>query len=637
MPYLKRILLASAQVNTNKEYLDHLKNERDGIGRVLNDSIKKGKITLQQEKECTFNGLFDHFNAPDTKDKEINIFHYCGHSDGEQLYLQQDGVGNRMLSNQNLVNFFNYQKKLELVFLNSCSSETLGEMLLAECDHIQAVIETTSKVSDLTAAKFAEKFYQSLHAGKNLKLAFDQTVDFFADIKSTGYRSVEKGRSIVKWDDDGESTWTLSFKEDAFVDNWYLIERPIQRYFEPTIRTKILVIVEDNHENDKYYRLIDNLFLQDQGVLVFPFADILLEDKKEEFVANVEQVIILLTEETPTFFKRFEWLNPFLTKVPLLFLGCAGDTAKTYTQIATQLEREDAPIFPGPRSSLMKLAALESLEFAFNEFCAEAISKKITSTKAILANELDELNFTKQRLPFESKDEELAFRFGKHNLMLIEGSPYCAQELLVKKLLRYANPRIAGNIKPNVVSVKSYLPGKLTKEDLCKILTYTLLSVDLDLGVEMIGKTILQKTMQQDLIIVLNDVSKNQGDCLSAIKNFWNELTLHLQETKYRLFLFFIHKECQDDQKNWTTKGFVNQPPLFNVRSLDLIEPLNEQIWNGWHASTGKRFPEEDLFHSLIQEEKSQQILKDPYMAKAIAEICDLMKCPEIYPALLTI
>ncbi|WP_421800009.1 hypothetical protein [Haliscomenobacter sp.] len=634
---MKRILLASAQVNTNKEYLDHLKEERDGIGRVLNDSIKKGKIALQQEKECTFEGLFDNFNAPDTKDKEINVFHYCGHSDGEQLYLQQDGAGNRMLSNQNLVNFFKYQKKLELVFLNSCSSETLGEMLLAECDHIQAVIETTSKISDLTAAKFAEKFYQSLHAGKNLKLAFDQTVDSFADIKSVGYRSVEKGRSIVKWDDHEESTWTLSFKEDTFVDNWYLVERPIQRYFEPSIKTKILVIVEDSNENDKYYRLIDNLFLQDQGVLILPFSDILLEDQKEELVANVEQVIILLTEETIAFFKRFEWLIPLLTKAPLLFLGCTGDTAKTFTQIASQLERDDAPIFPSPRSSLERLSEVYGLEFAFNDFCAQFITKSIRSREATLASELEDLNFTKQRLPFESKDEELSFRFGKHNLMLIEGSPNCAQELLVKKLRRYANPRVSSNVKPDVVSVKSYLPGKLTKEDLCRMLTHTLLSVDLDLGIELIGKTILQKTMQQDLIIVLNDISKNHGDCLSVIKNFWNELTLHLQETKHRLFLFFIHKECQDSQKNWTTQGFVNQPPLFNVRSLDLIEPLNEQIWNGWHASTGKRFPKEDLFHSLIQEEKSQQILRDPYMAKAIAKICDLMKCPEICKKLLTI
>ena len=143
----KCILLASANKYQGLTgYLEFLREERLKIVAAI-----KGSAQINHASECTFESLFDHFNEAQNP---IHFFHYFGHSDAEQIYLHNEATGTRKISNRRLVDFLKCQKSLEIVFLNSCCSETLGELILSECESVKAVLETTTKVGDKQAAEF---------------------------------------------------------------------------------------------------------------------------------------------------------------------------------------------------------------------------------------------------------------------------------------------------------------------------------------------------------------------------------------------------------------------------------------------------------------------------------------------------
>lgn len=283
---------------------------------------------------------------------------------------------------------------------------------------------------------------------------------------------------------------------------------------------------------------------------------------------------------------------------------------------------------------MAKLAVQESVETIFNGIFRKAICEKVFKTivpaNKILTREFDNLNFGKQLSILES-DRSDAFRFGSFNLLLIEGSQLCAQELLVKRLWQYPKPRIDKNIKPKIISIGKNFPDNLTENKFYRELSYSILGVNFPASIEFLREAILQQLAEEDFILVLNDVYNKYKNFLDLLMDFWNRLTENLRgEPTKRLFIFVIHKECENSVNQWSTDGFRSEPPLINVCLLDAIEPLKEPVLNAWHAKAGNSFPEQDQFHQLIKEENIRTILKEPYMAKAMAEICNLMNCPEV-------
>lgn len=644
MPEQKTILLASANVLNNQGYLRHLQEERRKILDVLHPSKIRQEIHIEREIEVSFGELFNQFNTPGYFQRPINLLHYSGHSTEEELILEDAVEGNKTISAQQLADFLKLQPRLEVVFLNSCCSASIGELLLKS--GIGAVIETTTAVGDVDAARFATWVYQGLHAGKSLEQSFNQAIILYEEEICHCFRieSTERGISGFHLDKDTEKcAWKLVYHDKAFVETWYLVNRiSSQGFYNKEITTRILAIYENENGDGKYYEPIENLFLHRPDTFVYTLGDLMMEEERDKLLGETQCTILFISAGFPGFWNRLGWLKPALQAMNLYFIGCDGDVEKAYSDIIQDLElNAELPAYPPLPLTLEKLSKIESLEVIVNKLVAKnilaGISTDFAGSAKVLREELDNLNFSKQRRPFES-DDKISFRFGKYNLVLVEGSPHCAQELLIKRLLLYvANTSIDKNIKRHIISIGKNVFNALTLEELNQQLVHTLLGIKINLGIEQLRETIAQKIDQEDLVIVMNDVFQENGDCLPVFREFWNELVARLPPVlNHRLFLFVIHKACKESKNHWHTEGFISDPPLFNVRLLDAIEPLTWTDLNAWRANTNKRFPEGHFFDPLIQEQ-AQQILQVPYMSKAIAKICALMKCPGVSSEVLKI
>lgn len=644
MPTQKTILLASANVLDNRDYLIHLKDERRKILDILHPLRLRQEVHIEREIEISFSELFDQFNKPGYFQQPINLFHYSGHSNEEKLILEDAVGGNKSISARQLADFLKLQPGLEVVFLNSCSSESIGALLLDS--GVGAVIETTTVIRDADASRFAEWVYKGLHAGKSLVEAFEQAVVSYESEVCCCTRKESNLRDISGFFSDEEEercAWKLAFNDKAFVENWYLVERIRQRFYDANVTTRVLAVYAPVENNEPYYSVLRGAFLGQPEILVYSISEILTGDESEmeKLIADSHVALFILSEGFSNFWMGLDRWKPALKNLQLIFLGCDGDVQRSFQLVNEELLREKSSVFPPYPFTLKQLSEKQNLETAFNSFCADLIRKEISNPfnklSEVLTEEFDNLNFGKQRRPFESTGEN-SFQFSTYNLILVEGSLHCAQELLVKKLLMYAKPRIAKNINPNVISIGKNVPNVLTQAELYQQLADTLIGRKISLGMDHLIETITQKIEQEDLVIVMNDVFQENGDCLPIFREFWNELIEKLPpESKHRLFLFIIHKACKESKNHWNTIGFTSNPPFSNVRLLDAIEPLHEVDLNSWHANTGKRFPDGHFFYSLIEEKQAKQILQEPYMTKAIAEICHLMKCPGILSEILKI
>lgn len=644
MPVRKTLLLASANVFTKPEYLEALRMERQGIRALLSQAIVAGKVGIEQDAECTFPSLFDLFNQPAYNySKTINLLHYSGHSSKEGIVLHEVDGGNETVTAERLADFLALQEGLEVVFLNSCCSKSIGEKLLG--NKIKAVIETTNVVGDSDAAKFSEYFYQALASGKNLKKAFLSAQQRFEKAENESNDGGIQGKhryisTSKKEQNEKKCLWNLAYQEEAFVEEWYLVERTTSLFFDDRFTKRVLALVEPNEKHEKYIKAIKGVFVDNNDVLLYTWADLIMSGEKAELANATDAVIVFLTEGFAGFWNGLvngnkEWLKNKNT----LCIGCEGDVADAYNRIKDDLKKEELKVVANEPFTLSFFDASKNLEKIMNqqykkEICSEILAAYQSSGK-ILNEEFGSLNFNKQKKIFDSTDD-VRFKFGKYNLVLIEGSEHCAQELLIKKIMLYARIERKDK-KPYVLSIKSNIKDELTKENLYAQINYTLIAENVDLGADFMSKPIsekiAQKIMQQDLTIILNDVYENEKEnCLPVFKEFWAELTKDLPHTYdgYRLSIFIVHKSCKNSKNHWNTNGFKSEPPIFNVLLLDAIEPLNEEIFDAWHATTGEKFPKNHQFSKLIDKEYSSQILKDPYMSKAIGEICAIMKCPEV-------
>ena len=638
MHRLKKILLASANVLNDTGYLKSLKRERDAISNILSPAVRRSEVGILKEPECSFMDLFKKFNQPGANEK-ITILHYSGHSNENGLLLQHLKKGNQSSGTQGLAEFLKLQRGLEVVIFNSCYSDFIGDLLLE--GNVGAVIETNHAVIDSRAARFSEWFYLGLYSGKNLIDAFNQAVKSYEiEYKYECQREDKEYhvRSLhFKQDSIEEFSWKLSFKDRSFVENWYLVERIQQKFYD--FPTRVLSVYETNKENDKYHQVVKGFFSSFPAVYTYTLSDLLIEENKNQLIADTQIAFFIFTKGFVSFWNQLDWLKPYLAKMKIYSLGCDGDIDSCIKIVEEELNINNLPIAPSRPFSLNQLSQPHSLETAFNKICKPLIPLEIfdlgENIENFLLQELDNLNFGPQRLPFESLDGN-AFQFGIYNLILIEGTPHCAQELLVKKLLSYARPRIEKNVKQNILSIENNILGLLTQEDLIKNLSDTLLKVKFNVGMDIIIKTIIDKLKEQDLIIIVTDVVKRNGDCLHVFKTFWNALAESLPPSSAnRLFFFIVHKESTNDTNQWDTNGFLTEPPIKNVRLLDVIGKVNQTVLNSWHANAERRFPEGSIFHSIIAERTAEHILQEPYMEKVISKICEFMNCPNVLSKLL--
>lgn len=625
----KKIFIASANAyNGNHSYLEKLRIERTIIVNLIKNCIRPELVT--EDNEATFQTIFDKFN--DLIDKpQITFFHYMGHSNAEQIYLHNDGEGNLKISNQTFVDFLMHQKKLEIVVLNSCCSETLGELILRDCPNVKAVIETTSLIGDEAAALFAKMFYQGLVSGKNLASAFAQANVLQPVGKDKKRDTSDYNQNKV----EAINLWKLSIRDEQYANNWTLIDRPHHRAIEPEIDIRILAIYEDNSitKNKIYYELIRKTFLNDKNICIYSLYDLEQENEKESYVKAADEILIFLSSalSEDRFWSKLEWLKPLIINASIMFIRGDDNTTINSDKIMASLEKQYAPSLPntGFCLSLIPDGSLNNFYSAVEPDILKWVKK--TEQNELLIQRLFHLNFDKQYQPFKDNP----YWFGFYNLILIEGSQNCAQELFVKRLKGIAN--IDPNVQNRIITFDNSVNGFLSEEKLYPLFYYALTKKDYQISVDamkvLISQEILNIVNQNHLIVILNDIKTNSEESLRILQSFWNEITKLLPEKpEFNVYIFVINKGSAENKKSWSEQGFRTDDSTFKVKSLEVIEKLQHSDFKTWFDSSWNDFSRNTYFSSFLNSKSANQIIQEPtYMSDAIREICILMRCKNAF------
>ncbi|GAB3338113.1 hypothetical protein GCM10027299_49930 [Larkinella ripae] len=209
------VYLASANPTTlakeYEAYLGELKIEIKAISRLLNDLELKDLLTFTAY--ATETDADDIHNAVISIDKNLAVFHYCGHASQTHFTLTDGSYHQdrflKLLSG----------KKPKLVFLNGCSTYGYVEALL---DHgVEAVIATSTAVPDGPASQFAIKFYESFtRPRRSLQQAFDEAVSTLPSL--TGRQSLYLRGAIPTGPPETPCAWGLYCRNDAVL-TWCLL------------------------------------------------------------------------------------------------------------------------------------------------------------------------------------------------------------------------------------------------------------------------------------------------------------------------------------------------------------------------------------------------------------------------------
>lgn len=221
-PQTPVIFLAYANERTDQGFLRNLTGEMKAIMNALEPAVQKGRIHLKLTPAASSEEIRRTFQDEWYEDR-INIFHYGGHADEDDLWLETDGKGNKSFFSVGLSRFLGAQGGIKLVFLNGCATKAHADLLLAA--GIPAVIATSRKIDDYQATRFATTFYHGLASGASIEEAFEEAEGIL--LGEFGESGVH--RSSLFWEDLKERAeeghpWRLFTREDTgwFPRQWQL-------------------------------------------------------------------------------------------------------------------------------------------------------------------------------------------------------------------------------------------------------------------------------------------------------------------------------------------------------------------------------------------------------------------------------
>lgn len=182
--------------NDSANSLPNLEKESAAIYEHLNKAANNQQIQIHLEPYATVDNVSKYLVDYDDR---VSVFHYGGHADSRQLFMQGGAAFGSGLAHQ-----LSQQESLQLVFLNGCSTAAQVRLLLAL--GIPAVIATTVDVNDGLAAAFADRFYQVIANGQTIKKAFETAAAFvetktgmLPEIHTRGLGRKKKGEEPLAW------------------------------------------------------------------------------------------------------------------------------------------------------------------------------------------------------------------------------------------------------------------------------------------------------------------------------------------------------------------------------------------------------------------------------------------------------
>ena len=254
---IPQVLLTFANRSAGEPgHLRALPAERRAIEAALWDAVQSNLCAVQLEQEITRHGLINYLQTP-TAVEHVVAFHYAGHASGSALAL-----GRGQANADGVAAMLGRLPRLQLVFLNGCSTQAQVDALLAV--GVRVVVATRVDVNDLVAKDFAAHFYARLGEGDPVRRAFQAAVDAVrtAHADPTAARAVSRGsirvRSVkpaeprtVPWGlhtapaRPGEADpldWSLPLAAD---DPLFVLPRPVSAMPETPFRGAEAYRVED--------------------------------------------------------------------------------------------------------------------------------------------------------------------------------------------------------------------------------------------------------------------------------------------------------------------------------------------------------------------------------------------------------
>ncbi|MEM9717963.1 MAG: protein kinase [Bacteroidota bacterium] len=165
------IVLAFANEFTDKGFLRHLTHEMKELLKVLEPAVQKGRCLIKLIPSATQDDIAAVFQD-EWYQGRIWIFHYGGHADEDELWLEDGTGGNKSFFSLGLAKFLGAQEGLKLVFLNACATGDHGKLLLDA--GVPSVVVTSRRIEDEQARTFARGFYQGLAGGASILEAYKE-------------------------------------------------------------------------------------------------------------------------------------------------------------------------------------------------------------------------------------------------------------------------------------------------------------------------------------------------------------------------------------------------------------------------------------------------------------------------------
>lgn len=224
-------------------FLEALRPEQDAINLHLASFQKDHQGIVYNSAASGTGELLEGLNQ---FTGQLIIFHFSGHSDGQNLQLTAEDGEDILLNGDNLTAILSGEVKanLKLVFLNACLTQ--GMLKAFQAIDVPAIIATDTSISDHLAKEFAGAFYRSLSSGNTLETAFQQSKSLLAGQDYAGKihsyhvrdRIGSEGASLKPFD-----SWGLFIREESVLD-WRITELYEAEAHRPTVQSSRNVLVD---------------------------------------------------------------------------------------------------------------------------------------------------------------------------------------------------------------------------------------------------------------------------------------------------------------------------------------------------------------------------------------------------------
>ena len=622
-------ILILGLANTPADYLDQVQAEVEGIRIALAKARQQNFCDIRELNQFTFEKLFTEFNDLNLSHR-ISMLHYTGHSQSTGLLTRESGE-DKLLHADKLRGFLQAQNNLKFVFLNSCYSEAIAEQLVNA--GIPVVIGTDSGIQDTSARKIATKFYELLGgSSKTINQAFELTQQYFdhhKDEDDSPFRGIELG---------SDYPWHL-YAQNGNATEWRLVPESVVDQLKRSQNLRKLLIVRDNSEKACLFSHALRIALQSiLSLMTYDIWEVNEENnpnKRQYAVEQADVITYLATPELPgSLDGQLAWAKPSLGAAkPHFIIAGSGHvpSARQYLQNEGMVAHSNPPVIPSEFLTLEQLKKASDLDTIFRELFFKKMIELIGigGDKEQLMSAFGALNFVEQKKAFDFDDQEK-----KVNFILIEGTPMCGHELLIRKILAYNGLYPGGQNKPVHINVKKLVPSGFNEQYLWVLLNQNLVgTMSFNPDKEEICRTISQRLQQEDLVVILNEVEEVAlPELKQMVLNLWKALNDYLPQGDpgNRLFMIFVHTGYRLDHCCVSEVALQSQNPVCHAVPMPAIQPLATEVFNTWYIDEIQNFAPDSSFKKKIQQHKND-ILQKKYIRKVVEEICILLECPEVY------